>query len=53
MALFIGELALTGEAREAAKVGILGASALAAVVGMALLLKLLPAAGSGGEGEAS
>jgi len=44
MALFIGELALAGEAREAAKVGILGASALAAVIGMLLLVRLLPAA---------
>jgi NhaA family Na+:H+ antiporter len=42
MALFIDELALTGELREAAKVGVIGGSVLAAVVGMTLLLLVLP-----------
>lgn len=39
MSLFIAGLALEGEALEAAKVGILGASALAAATGMGLLLR--------------
>ena len=42
MALFISDLAPDGKTLDAAKVGILGASALAAVIGMILLLKLLP-----------
>ena len=42
MALFIAGLALDGETAAAAKVGILGASAVAAVIGMIVLLKLLP-----------
>jgi NhaA family Na+:H+ antiporter len=41
MALFIAGLALQGEILEAAKVGVLGASAVAAVIGMALLSWLL------------
>ncbi len=44
MALFIAGLALDGGALDAAKVGILGASALAAVAGMLLLVRLLPRA---------
>jgi len=43
MALFIAGLALDGAALDAAKVGILGASALAAVLGVALLVATLPA----------
>ncbi len=42
MALFIAGLALEGEALDAAKVGILAASAVAAVLGMTLLVRLLP-----------
>lgn len=42
MALFIAGLALDGELLSAAKVGILGASAIAAVVGTGLLYLLLP-----------
>jgi len=42
MALFIAELALGGPPLEAAKIGILAGSALAAVIGMALLLVRLP-----------
>ncbi len=42
MALFIARLALQGEALDAAKVGILGGSALSALVGVALLLWTLP-----------
>ncbi len=42
MALFIAGLALDGPALNAAKVGVLGASALAAVAGMAILLATLP-----------
>jgi len=42
MALFIAGLALDGELLAAAKVGILGASAVAAVVGTLLLRRLLP-----------
>jgi len=37
MALFIAGLALDGAALDAAKVGVLGGSALAAIVGMLLL----------------
>jgi NhaA family Na+:H+ antiporter len=43
MALFIGGLALEGEMLDAAKVGILGASAIAAAAGLAILLRSLPA----------
>jgi NhaA family Na+:H+ antiporter len=43
MALFIAGLALHGEAQAAAKVGILGASALAAGAGMLMLRWVLPA----------
>ena len=42
MALFIAGLALTGDAMDAAKVGVLGASAVAAIIGMSLLNRLLP-----------
>ena len=42
MALFISSLALSGPVLQTAKVGVLGASLLAAVVGMALLVKVLP-----------
>jgi NhaA family Na+:H+ antiporter len=42
MALFIAGLALDGEPLDAAKVGILGASALAAAIGMITLLSRLP-----------
>jgi NhaA family Na+:H+ antiporter len=42
MALFISGLALEGELLDAAKVGVLGASTVAAVIGMALLGWLLP-----------
>ena len=42
MALFIAGLALDGPALNAAKVGVLGASALAAVIGMILLVAVLP-----------
>ena len=42
MALFVAGLALEGPALEAAKVGILGASAVAAAIGMALLVRALP-----------
>jgi NhaA family Na+:H+ antiporter len=42
MALFVAGLALEGPALEAAKVGILGASALAAAIGMAVLARVLP-----------
>jgi NhaA family Na+:H+ antiporter len=52
MALFIAGLALEGELLEAAKVGILGASAAAAVVGTALLYYLLPTGGAAHTGEA-
>jgi NhaA family Na+:H+ antiporter len=48
MALFIDELALDGAAREAAKVGILGASVVAAATGMALLARVRPAPAQGG-----
>ncbi len=42
MALFIAGLALESEVLDAAKVGTLGASAVAAAVGMAVLLRTLP-----------
>jgi NhaA family Na+:H+ antiporter len=42
MALFIAGLALEGETLDAAKFGILGASAVAAAIGMIVLLMLLP-----------
>ena len=42
MALFIAGLALDGDSLGAAKVGILGASALCAVVGMTMLTMILP-----------
>jgi Na+:H+ antiporter, NhaA family len=42
MALFISGLALSGPSQDVAKVGILGASVLAAALGMAVLLVLLP-----------
>jgi NhaA family Na+:H+ antiporter len=42
MSLFIADLALAGDALDAAKVGILGASVIAAALGMGLLVRLLP-----------
>ena len=42
MALFIAGLALDGDALEAAKIGVLGASAVAAIIGLALLIRFLP-----------
>ncbi|UCC73703.1 MAG: Na+/H+ antiporter NhaA [Gemmatimonadota bacterium] len=42
MALFIAGLALQGEMLDAAKVGVLGASLVAAVIGMSVLSILLP-----------
>ncbi len=45
MALFISGLALSGPSLQTAKVGVLGASLLAAVVGMAVLVKVLPRPG--------
>jgi NhaA family Na+:H+ antiporter len=42
MALFIAGLALEGEILDAAKVGVLGASAVAAAIGMAILNYMLP-----------
>jgi NhaA family Na+:H+ antiporter len=45
MALFISGLALQGDVLDAAKVGVLGASAVAAMIGMALLNWLLPKGG--------
>jgi Na+/H+ antiporter NhaA len=44
MALFIAGLALSADALDAAKVGILGASALAAGLGMLAMTRLLPPA---------
>ena len=41
MALFIADLALDGPLLDAAKTGVLGGSALAAVIGSALLLMFL------------
>jgi NhaA family Na+:H+ antiporter len=46
MALFIAGLALDGAALDAAKVGILGASGIAAVLGMIVLTRLLPKSGT-------
>ncbi len=46
MALFISGLALEGELLDAAKVGVLGASAVAATIGMVLLNWLLPKPGA-------
>jgi NhaA family Na+:H+ antiporter len=43
MALFISGLALSGPVLQTAKVGVLGASLIAAVIGMAILIKVLPA----------
>ncbi len=51
MALFIAGLALDGELLSAAKVGILGASAMAAVIGTGMLYVLLPAEGPVGREE--
>lgn len=45
MALFIAGLALQGDVLDAAKVGVLGASAVAATIGMVLLNWLLPKPG--------
>jgi Na+/H+ antiporter NhaA len=42
VALFIAELALAGPALDVAKIGILGASAVAAVLGLGLLVAVLP-----------
>jgi NhaA family Na+:H+ antiporter len=42
MALFIAGLALEGEILDAAKVGVLGASVVAAVIGMSIMSTLLP-----------
>jgi len=49
MALFISGLALTGDLLDSAKVGVLAASALAAVAGMAMLLWVLPRPGAGSQ----
>ncbi len=38
----MSDLALDGDLLDAAKVGVLGASAVAAVIGMALLVAVLP-----------
>jgi NhaA family Na+:H+ antiporter len=38
MAMFISELALDGGALDAAKVGVLGASAISALLGMTILI---------------
>ena len=48
MALFIAGLALEGDALDAAKIGILGASAVAAALGMTLLVRVLPRPDTGG-----
>lgn len=50
MALFIAELALDGALLSAAKIGILGASAIAALVGSAALYWLSPGSGADGAG---
>ncbi len=50
MALFIAELAMVGDSLEAAKVGVLGASLIAALVGMGVLMRVLPAPTSAGSG---
>jgi len=47
MALFIAELALAEPSLSAAKVGVLGASAMAALLGMTVLLIVLPSKKSG------
>jgi NhaA family Na+:H+ antiporter len=52
MALFIAGLALEGDMLAASKVGILGASAIAAVVGTGALYFLLPGGGEVGAGAA-
>jgi NhaA family Na+:H+ antiporter len=49
MALFISGLALEGPMLDAAKVGVLGASSVAAVGGMALLVATLPSGPGAGE----
>ena len=48
MALFIAGLALEGDALDIAKVGILEASVVAAILGVGLLVRVLPAPQSGG-----
>ena len=53
MALFISGLALSGEHLDVAKVGILAASAVAAVLGMGALVVLLPKAGAASETAAT
>ena len=51
VSLFIAELAFgPGALQDAAKLGVLGASALAAVIGAAMLLRATGPAGSGGPG---
>jgi NhaA family Na+:H+ antiporter len=45
MALFIADLALQGDTLDAAKVGVLGASAVAATIGMLVLIWRLPTGG--------
>ena len=50
MALFIAGLALEGDLLDAAKVGVLGASALAATIGMLLLVWRLPRSGLADKG---
>lgn len=45
MTLFISGLALSGPSLQTAKVGVLGASLLAAMAGMAVLVKVLPKPG--------
>jgi NhaA family Na+:H+ antiporter len=46
MALFISGLALDGDMREAAKIGVLAGSLVSAIVGMAILHMILPSADS-------
>ncbi|MBE7464973.1 MAG: Na+/H+ antiporter NhaA [Planctomycetes bacterium] len=53
MALFIAGLALNEELLDTAKIGILGGSALSAVVGMALLVAVLPKAAVSGPAPAA
>ena len=48
MSIFISGLALDGAARDAAMVGVLAGSVIAAVIGMAALLAILPKAFSAG-----
>lgn len=50
MALFVSSLALTGPSLDLAKVAVLGASAMAAFLGMTVLFVLLPNRTSGGSG---